>query len=190
MTGLYGCVKDIQARCRHTPVWRTISRIRKVRGRTKAPYNHQRVVDMMRNHGNAPSHRCDRGALYLVWRVGGNTRKLLVHDQQKRWSTVEGNEFSEQLLSAARGVVTVQRRTHEGWRFGFRRAKITSPSRPRDLALRQCVRDARVLWVNSRERMPLYTTHLYVSTLFFLLFFYIVNLVISSKYFIRYDYIF
>ena len=35
---------------------------------------------MVRNHGNAPSHRYDRGAFYLVWRGGGITRKLLVHD--------------------------------------------------------------------------------------------------------------
>src|SRR5215813_8494956 len=35
---------------------------------------------MVRNHGNAPSQRCDRGAFYLVWKVGGITRKLLVHD--------------------------------------------------------------------------------------------------------------
>ena len=36
----------------------------------------------MRNQGNAPSHRCDRRALYLVWKVGGITRKLRVHDQE------------------------------------------------------------------------------------------------------------
>ena len=34
---------------------------------------------MVWNHGNAPSQRCARGALYLVWRMGGITRKLRVH---------------------------------------------------------------------------------------------------------------
>src|SRR6516162_5206892 len=43
-------------------------------------HNRQLVVDMVRNHGNAPSQRCDRGAFYLVWKVGGITRKPLVHD--------------------------------------------------------------------------------------------------------------
>ena len=34
---------------------------------------HQRqwVVDRGWNHGHAPSHRCDRGACYLVWSEGG-----------------------------------------------------------------------------------------------------------------------
>src|SRR5262249_16132195 len=36
----------------------------------------------------------------------------------------------------------------QGWRFSFRRAKIASPSRPRGLALRQCVRDTRVLRID------------------------------------------
>jgi hypothetical protein len=35
---------------------------------------------MVRNHDNAPSQKCDRGAFYLVGKVGGITRKLLVHD--------------------------------------------------------------------------------------------------------------
>jgi len=41
------------------------------------------------NHGTAPSQRCDRGAFYLVCKVGGMTRKLLVHDQIPRpWNPI------------------------------------------------------------------------------------------------------
>src|SRR5438309_7317638 len=42
------------------------------------------IGDMVWNHGTAPSQRCDRGAFYLVCKVGGMTRKLLVHDQIPR----------------------------------------------------------------------------------------------------------
>ncbi len=47
------------------------------------------------------------------------------------------------------GAVTAQRRTHEGWRCSCRRAKITSPSRPRGrLGSRTCgsVRIGGVRW--------------------------------------------
>src|SRR5437016_14230177 len=47
----------------------------------QASHGREQVVNMVRNHGNAPSQRCDREAFYLVWRVGGITRKLLVHDR-------------------------------------------------------------------------------------------------------------
>src|SRR4029450_12850467 len=36
----------------------------------KESHNGQLVVDLVREHGNAPSSWCDRGAFYPVWRAG------------------------------------------------------------------------------------------------------------------------
>src|SRR2546428_11051865 len=64
---------------------------------------------MVRNHGNAPSQRCDRGAFYLVWKVGGITRKLLVHDVAVL-SAVKTGEVSE-----AEAVERLSRSPHWVW---------------------------------------------------------------------------
>src|SRR6266446_8884276 len=64
---------------------------------------------MVRNHGNAPSQRCDRGAFYLVWKVGGITRKLLVHDLTLLRAVKTGE------VSEAEAVERLSRSPHWVW---------------------------------------------------------------------------
>src|SRR5262245_9231914 len=59
----------------------------------QASHGREQVVNMVRNHGNTPSQRCDRGTFYLVWRVGGITSKPLAHNRPAQTGVELGERF-------------------------------------------------------------------------------------------------